>query len=125
MTGPSTDPRSAGAGTGAGTVPTRRGTELVMLAFAIVITLAAQSVVDITLTGSLRPALAAFGGWFTALWVVMHLVVRRFAPYADQLLLPAVALLTGLGLTMIHRLELAGEQVGATATREDAPVPLV
>ena len=125
MTGPSTDPRSAGAGTGAGTVPTRRGTELVMLAFAIVITLAAQSVVDITLTGSLRPALAAFGGWFTALWVVMHLVVRRFAPYADPLLLPAVALLTGLGLTMIHRLDLAGEQVGATATREDAPVQLV
>jgi cell division protein FtsW (lipid II flippase) len=96
-----------------------------MLAFAVVITLAAQAIVDITLTESLRPELATFGGWFTALWVVMHLVVRRFAPYADPLLLPAVALLTGLGLTMIHRLDLAGDQVGATATREDAPVQLV
>jgi cell division protein FtsW (lipid II flippase) len=96
-----------------------------MLVFAIVITLAAQCVVDITLTDSLRPELATFGGWFTALWVVMHLVVRRFAPYADPLLLPAVALLSGLGLTMIHRLDLAGDQVGATATREDAPVQLV
>ena len=127
MSGPSTDPRSAGAGApGSGqAVPTRRGTELVMLVFAIVITLAAQCVVDITLTDSLRPELATFGGWFTALWVVMHLVVRRFAPYADPLLLPAVALLSGLGLTMIHRLDLAGDQVGATATREDAPVQLV
>ncbi|MGY1740429.1 MULTISPECIES: FtsW/RodA/SpoVE family cell cycle protein [unclassified Blastococcus] len=124
MGGPTTDPRSAGSGA-PGAVPTRRGTELVMLAFAVVITLAAQSVVDITLTGSLRPELATFGGWFTALWVVMHLVVRRFAPYADPLLLPAVALLTGLGLTMIHRLDLAGDQVGAAATREDAPVQLV
>jgi cell division protein FtsW (lipid II flippase) len=105
--------------------PTRRGTELVMLSFAVVITLAAQSIVDITLTGSLRPELATFGGWFTALWVVMHLVVRRFAPYADPLLLPAVALLSGLGLTMIHRLDLAADQVGSTVTREDAPVQLV
>ncbi len=125
MAGPSTDPRSAGAGGSPDPVPTRRGTELVMLAFAVVITLAAQSVVDITLTGSLRPELATFGGWFTALWAVMHLVVRKFAPYADPLLLPAVALLSGLGLTMIHRLDLAGDQVGATATREDAPVQLV
>ncbi|SEP12848.1 FtsW/RodA/SpoVE family cell cycle protein [Trujillonella endophytica] len=125
MSGPSTDPRSAGAGPAAAPAPTRRGTELVMLGFAIVITLAAQAIVDITLTQSLRPELATFGGWFTALWVVMHLVVRRFAPYADPLLLPAVALLTGLGLTMIHRLDLAGDQVGAAATREDAPVQLV
>jgi cell division protein FtsW (lipid II flippase) len=129
MAGPSTDPRSAGAGAAATSAPnpapTRRGTELGMLAFAVVITLAAQCVVDITLTGSLRPELATFGGWFTALWVVMHLAVRRFAPYADPLLLPAVALLSGLGLTMIHRLDLAGDQVGATATREDAPVQLV
>ncbi|WP_029430682.1 FtsW/RodA/SpoVE family cell cycle protein [Blastococcus sp. URHD0036] len=125
MAGAATDAASAGAPGTAAAAPTRRGTELLMLAFAVVITLAAQCVVDITLTGSLRPELATFGGWFTALWAVMHLAVRRFAPYADPLLLPAVALLTGLGLTMIHRLDLAGDQVGAAATREDAPVQLV
>ncbi|MGY1640327.1 FtsW/RodA/SpoVE family cell cycle protein [Geodermatophilus sp. SYSU D00703] len=118
---PSTDPRAAAAG---GT-PTRRNTELALLGFAVVITLAAQCIVDLTITGSLRAELATFGGWFTALWAVMHVVVRRFAPYADPLLLPAVALLMGLGLTMIHRLDLAAEQVDATVTREDAPVQLV
>ncbi|MGY1690161.1 FtsW/RodA/SpoVE family cell cycle protein [Geodermatophilus sp. SYSU D01105] len=119
---PSTDPRAVAPGVG---TPTRRNTELAMLGFAVLITLAAQCIVDLTITGSLRPELVTFGGWFTALWAVVHVVVRRFAPYADPLLLPAVALLTGLGLTMIHRLDLAGEQVDATATREDAPVQLI
>ncbi|MGY1811213.1 FtsW/RodA/SpoVE family cell cycle protein [Blastococcus sp. SYSU D00820] len=119
--GPPTDAPAAGAGAAP---PTRRGTELALLGFAVVITLAAQCIVDLTVTGSLRAELGTFGGWFTALWVVMHLVVRKLAPYADPLLLPAVALLSGLGLTMIHRLDLAGEQVDA-ATREDAPVQLV
>ena len=42
-----------------------------------------------------------------ALFAGAHLAIRRFAPYADPLLLPVVALLNGLGLVMIHRLDLA------------------
>jgi cell division protein FtsW (lipid II flippase) len=95
-------------------VPTRRGTELALLGFAVLITLAAQCIVDLTVTESLSPELATFGTWFTALWVIAHLVVRRFAPYADPLLLPCVAVLMGLGLTMIHRLDIAGDQLWAT-----------
>ncbi|MGY1843347.1 FtsW/RodA/SpoVE family cell cycle protein [Modestobacter sp. SYSU DS0875] len=123
MTGPGTDPRAVPAG--AAPVPTRRGTELALLGFAVLITLAAQCIVDLTVTGSLSPELATFGTWFTALWAVAHVVVRRFAPYADPLLLPCVAVLVGLGLVMIHRLDIAGEQIGAAATREDAPVQLL
>ncbi|NEM07605.1 FtsW/RodA/SpoVE family cell cycle protein [Geodermatophilus normandii] len=121
MGGPTTDPRAVAPGT---VPPKRRNTELALLGFAVLITLAAQCIVDVTVTGSLRADLFTFGGWFTALWVVVHLVVRRFASYADPLLLPAVAVLTGLGLTMIHRLDLAGLQDGE-ATREDAPVQLL
>jgi cell division protein FtsW (lipid II flippase) len=103
--------------------PKRRGTELALLGFALVITLAAQCIVDLTVTGSLRPELAAFGIWITALWAVAHLVVRKWAPYADPLLLPAVALLVGLGLSVIHRLDLADAQDGNGS--ESAPTQLL
>ena len=121
--GPGTDPRATPAGGGA--TPTRRGTELLLLGFAVLITLAAQCIVDLTVTDALSPELATFGTWFTALWVVAHLVVRRFAPYADPLLLPCVAVLSGLGLTMIHRLDIAGNELGSNSTGEDAPVQLL
>jgi cell division protein FtsW (lipid II flippase) len=122
MAGPATDPRAPAAGED---VPTRRGTEAVLLGFAVLITVVAQCIVDLTITGSLRPEMAAFSVWITALWVVAHLVVRKWASYADPLLLPAVALLVGLGLTVIHRLDLADEQIDGAATREDAPVQLI
>jgi cell division protein FtsW (lipid II flippase) len=122
MSGPSTDPRAPAAGT---PVPTRRGIEAALLGFAVLITVVAQSIVDLTVTGSLRPEMAGFSAWITALWVVAHLVVRKWASYADPLLLPSVALLVGLGLTVIHRLDLAAEQVDSTVTREDAPVQLI
>ena len=49
----------------------------------------------------------AYGGWLAGLVVVAHLVVRFVAPYADPVLLPVVAALNGLGLAVIHRLDLA------------------
>ncbi len=120
MSAPTTDPRAR-----ATTVPTRRGTEALMLGFAVFLTLVAQCIVDLTITNSLRPELLTFGLWISALWLVAHLVVRKWAAYADPLLLPAVALLVGLGLAVIHRLDLAGEQSGSTAARADAPVQLI
>jgi cell division protein FtsW (lipid II flippase) len=121
MSGPSTDPRASAQAA----VPKRRGTELAMLIAAVVITLVAQLIVDLTITGAPRAEMATFSAWFAGLWAVAHLVVRRFAPYADPLLLPAVALLSGLGLAVIHRLDLAAEQIDSTVTREDAPVQLL
>src|SRR4051794_40736340 len=96
-----------------------------MLGFAVVITMAAQCIVDLTVTGSLTSEVATFGAWFTGLWLVAHLLVRRFAPYADPLLLPCVAVLVGLGLAMIHRLDIAGDQLGRNSSGEDAPVQLL
>jgi len=120
--GPTTDPRASEIGTAA---PTRRGTEAVLLGFALLITVVAQAIVDLTITGSLRPEMAEFSLWITALWVVAHVVVRKWAAYADPLLLPSVALLVGLGLAVIHRLDLASEQPGGNGGRPDAPVQLI
>jgi len=104
----------------AGAPPTRRNTELLMLAFACLLTVGAQSIVDLTVTGSLTVEVATFGASFTAIWLVAHLVVRKLAPYADPLLLPATALLCGLGLVVIHRLDLAEE---ANAALDGDSVP--
>ena len=58
--------------------------------------------------------LLGYTGSYLALFVGAHLAIRRFAPYADPLLLPVVALLNGLGLVMIHRLDLANGGNGDT-----------
>ena len=50
--------------------------------------------------------------------------MRKFAPYADPLILPCVALLNGLGLVMIHRLDLAQIDQAAALGRE-LPTELV
>jgi len=120
MTGPSTDPRGT-----ATTTPKRRGTEAAMLGFAVLITVVAHSIVDLTVTNSLGSEVVTFGLWISALWVAAHLAVRRWAPYADPLMLPGVALLVGLGLTVIHRLDLADQQVHGDAARADAPTQLI
>src|SRR5262245_44187162 len=43
--------------------------------------------------------------FFLGLYVAAHLVVRAVLPYADPYVLPIVALLTGIGLTMIYRVD--------------------
>lgn len=98
--------------------PTRRNTELVMILFACVLTTGAQAIVDLTVTGSLTTDVAIFGASFTAIWLVAHVVVRRFASYADPLILPATCLLSGIGLAMIHRLDLAEAQDAVADARE-------
>ncbi|MGH3195078.1 MAG: FtsW/RodA/SpoVE family cell cycle protein, partial [Streptosporangiaceae bacterium] len=44
-----------------------------------------------------------------------HLAVRRWAPYADPLLLPIATVLNGLGLVMIYRLNQAGRDGNPSA----------
>ena len=46
--------------------------------------------------------------WF-AVGVATHLVVRWRLPYADPVLLPATFLLVGVGLGMVHRIDLISE----------------
>ncbi len=79
-----------------------------MLAFALAVVLSAYSAVGLGLRGKLPPGLPTDIIVFAALMVGAHLAVRRLAPYADPLLLPLAALLNGLGLVMIYRLNQSG-----------------
>ena len=86
----------------------RRQTELAMLAFAICVVLFAYANVGLGLTGHIPSGLVTYGIGFAALVGIAHLAVRRLAPWADPLLLPLAALLNGLGLVMIYRLQESG-----------------
>ena len=86
----------------------RRRTELLMLAFAVGVVLFAYASVGFGLNGKLPAGLAEYGLAFAVIVLVAHLAVRRFAPWADPLLLPLAALLNGLGIVMIYRLQVSG-----------------
>ena len=87
--------------------PTRRNTELLLTAFAVLIAVLAYAAVGLAVDGELPAGTAGYGGGLAALFLGAHLVVRRVAPYADPLILPCVALLNGLGHVMIRRLDFA------------------
>ena len=112
-------PRDTSPAAAASPPGTGRSVELVLLAAAAAITTAALVSVEIDQANALRPALGYLGLAYLAVFAGAHLAVRRWAPYADPLILPCVALLTGLGLVMIHRLDLAA----ATAASTTEPPP--
>lgn len=93
-------------------MPTRRNAELLLLCFAAVITFAALLVVQANQDQGVPWDLTSYGLAFLTLFGSAHLAIRRFAPYTDPLLLPVVALLNGLGLVMIHRLDLVDNEIG-------------
>ncbi|MGA5462495.1 FtsW/RodA/SpoVE family cell cycle protein [Mycobacterium sp. NPDC050041] len=104
-------------------LPNRRNAELFLLGFAALITTVALLIVEVNQEQGLSWDLAQYTLGYLALFAAAHVAVRRFAPYADPLLLPVVALLNGLGLVMIHRLDLAAgeltsEGLGGTANQQ-------
>ncbi|WP_407992142.1 FtsW/RodA/SpoVE family cell cycle protein [Kitasatospora sp. CMC57] len=88
--------------------PNRRNTELALLAFAVAVPMLAYANVGLAMDDKLPSGMLGYGLGLGALAAVAHLVMRRFAPYADPLLLPLATLLNGLGLVMIWRLDKAG-----------------
>jgi cell division protein FtsW (lipid II flippase) len=90
----------------------RRGAELFLLVIALAVGIGAYAAVGLGVDGEVPANLAGYGGWLTALIVAAHVTVRLVAPYADPVLLPLVAALNGLGLAVIHRLDLTYEALG-------------
>ncbi|GEP39307.1 cell division protein FtsW [Nocardioides psychrotolerans] len=84
----------------------RRGAELFLLVLALAVGVGAYAAVGIGVEGSVPVDIVSYGGWLAGLVVAAHVAVRFVAPYADPVLLPLVAALNGLGLAVIHRLDL-------------------
>ncbi|URN16838.1 FtsW/RodA/SpoVE family cell cycle protein, partial [Streptomyces sudanensis] len=90
---------------GAIDAPSRRNTELALLGFATAIPVFAYLNVGLALDGEIPAGMLGYGLGLGLLAGIAHLLVRRFAKYADPLLLPLATLLNGLGLVLIWRLD--------------------
>jgi len=93
----------------------RRGAELFLLVLSLLVGVGAYAAVGLGVEGTLPVDIVTYGGWLAALCITCHVVVRFFAPYADPVLLPIVSALNGLGLAIIHRIDLANLQQNADA----------
>jgi cell division protein FtsW (lipid II flippase) len=94
---------------------TRRNVELGLLVFAMGLVAAYAVAVEAGLIGKLTFEFIGPLICLGAVFLVAHLVIRWLAPYADPVLLPAVAFINGLGVMFLRRLDLgdvkAGERV--------------
>jgi len=100
----------------------RRNVELVLMVFAVLITMAAYASVGLAHDDAIPPGMLGYGLGLAAIFAVAHLALRRFAPFADPVVLPVVTLINGLGLVLIHRLDLAADD-RAQRLGQGAPTP--
>lgn len=102
-------------------VPTKlRNLEATLIVFAMIVATAALALVDIGATGVVNPSIIGLTLGLGAIVLAMHVAQRFVARDADPLILPIVTLLNGLGIAMIHRLDIAAGLTGweASATRQ-------
>jgi cell division protein FtsW (lipid II flippase) len=107
----------------------RRLSELALLVLAVTIGLTAFAQVELANGGHLPAHFAAIAAGACAAALAAHLVVRWLAPYSDQILLPVAVAINGLGLAMIHRLDVAAAMAATqnhqSLPRDTAPTQLV
>jgi cell division protein FtsW (lipid II flippase) len=93
---------------------TRRNVELALLLLAVAIVVLAYVNVGLSVSGAFPPGLTTQALGLLVISLAFHLLLRWRAAYADPLLLPIITLLNGLGLVMIHRLDIAVGRGAAT-----------
>lgn len=97
----------------------RRRSELVLLLFAMGLVAVYGATVEANVLGMVTSDFWVPAATLCAVFLGLHVVIRILAPYADPALVPAVALLNGLGVGFLRRLDLA--EVDA-AERADFPI---
>lgn len=94
---------------------TQRNREFWLLLFAVAISGASLTLVQLGALGLIDPMILAIGGGLAVLAFALHFVLRAVASDADPFVLPIATLLTGLGISMIYRIDIAESLTGWNA----------
>lgn len=94
----------------------QRNRELGLLLFAIAVYGAAIVLVQLGVNGTVETGYLALAGIPALLALILHVVLRLRARDADPFVLPIATVLTGLGIAMIYRIDLAVGLKGWDAT---------
>ncbi len=91
----------------------RRNAELGLIILAVILSFGAYLLVHFATSDSVPAGFVTYAFSVAGVAIAAHLVVRRYAPNADPLLLPIGLLLAGLGYAMVKRLnpDLGGPQL--------------
>ena len=104
---------------------TRRGVELLLLVIAVAVSVGAYVNIGVTVQNAVPASTGYYAAGIGLLALIAHLALRYRAPYADPVLLPCAVLLNGLGVAMIHRIDLGlgllAEARGKTPKAPAAP----
>jgi cell division protein FtsW (lipid II flippase) len=92
--------------------PTRRGVELALLIFAMLVVLLYSAAVETGMLETVTPDVWVPVAVLFAIFFGVHIAVRFLAPYADPVMLPTVALINGLGVAFLRRLDLGAAPAG-------------
>lgn len=117
--GPVNSPAQTGELPRVRTVRTRRNAELGLLGFAMVLVAIYSATVEANMLDTVTRDFWVPAAILAVLFFALHMVVRVLAPYADPALIPCVALLNGLGVGFLRRLDLAE---APPAERADFPI---
>ncbi|SNS75416.1 cell elongation-specific peptidoglycan biosynthesis regulator RodA [Actinoplanes regularis] len=114
---PASSPASTGELSRIPGLKTRRNAELGLLAFAMALVAMFAWTVEANQFGTVSGTFWVPPVLLSILFLGLHAVVRMTAPYADPVLIPAVALINGIGVAFLRRLDIAR----AIANKEPAP----
>ncbi|WP_229398998.1 FtsW/RodA/SpoVE family cell cycle protein [Micromonospora okii] len=113
---PAASPATTGEQPGVRLARSRRNAELSLLLLALVLVAAYGATVEATVLDTVTADFWMPTAVLAALFLAMHVAVRFLAPFADPALLPAVALLNGIGVGFLRRLDLAKADPGDRET---------
>lgn len=100
-------PPAAPSGAAARRVPTKRNAELGLLALAMLLVLAFNVAVEAAALQVVSTGVITMPLLLSVLFFGVHVLLRFVAPYSDPIILPCVALINGIGVLFIRRVDLA------------------